>query len=241
MKKKTFALTATVLALTSASFVAGLAVAKGAAKLPVLSPLADAKWTPLMKDPLPAFAPIEGDAMKGAHFAYLKLPAGFTSPPHSHSSDYWAVLVQGKMTHWAAEGGTRGRGEAARRRRPDVHAGQARPHLEVFPGRRLRHGDLPEGQVRLHRGRRKPRRTRRRRTRSRSREGRGEGAGEAGREVSRNPQLRSRRGRSNRIAGWPPSRRFCQTPRARSRKVLSSFGSLPICIFNWEVNSNEPI
>ena len=106
MKKKTFALTATVLALTSASFVAGLAVAKGAAKMPVLSPLADAKWTPLMKDPLPAFAPIEGDAMKGAHYAYLKLPAGFTSPPHSHSSDYWAVLVQGKMTHWAKDGGS---------------------------------------------------------------------------------------------------------------------------------------
>jgi beta-alanine degradation protein BauB len=107
MKKKTFALTATVLALTSASFVAGLAVAKGAAKMPVLSSLADAKWTPLMKEgPLPAFAPIEGDAMKGAHFAYLKLPAGFTSPPHSHGSDYWAVLVQGKMTHWAAEGGS---------------------------------------------------------------------------------------------------------------------------------------
>ncbi len=107
MKKNTFALTATVLALTSASFVAGLAVAKGAAKLPVLSTLADAKWTPLMKEgPLPAFAPIEGDAMKGAHFAYLKLPAGFTSPVHSHSSDYWSVLVQGKMTHWAAAGGS---------------------------------------------------------------------------------------------------------------------------------------
>jgi beta-alanine degradation protein BauB len=106
MKKTTFALTATVLALTSASFVAGLAVAKGAAKMPVLSSLADAKWTPLMKEgPLPAFAPIEGDAMKGAHFAYLKLPAGFVSPVHSHSSDYWAVLVQGKMTHWAADGG----------------------------------------------------------------------------------------------------------------------------------------
>ncbi len=44
--------------------------------------------------------------MKGAHYAYLKLPAGFTSPAHSHSSDYWAVLVQGKMTHWAAEGGS---------------------------------------------------------------------------------------------------------------------------------------
>jgi beta-alanine degradation protein BauB len=109
MKKNTLALIASVLALTSVSFVAGLAAAKGAAKVPVLSALADAKWTPLMKEgPLPAFAPIEGDATKGAHFAYLKLPAGFTSPPHSHSSDYWAVLVQGKMTHWAAVGGTEG-------------------------------------------------------------------------------------------------------------------------------------
>jgi quercetin dioxygenase-like cupin family protein len=107
MKKKTLALTATVLALTSVSFIAGLAVAKGAAKMPVLSPLADAKWTPLMKDgPLPAMAPIEGDAMKGAHFAYLKLPAGFTSPAHTHSYDYWAVLIQGKMTHWATNGGS---------------------------------------------------------------------------------------------------------------------------------------
>ena len=107
MKKKTLALTAAILGLTSASFVAGLAVAKGAAKMPELSLLADAKWTPLMKEgPLPAFAPIQGDAMKGEHFAYLKLAGGFVSPPHSHSSDYWAVLVQGKMTHWSPDGGS---------------------------------------------------------------------------------------------------------------------------------------
>jgi hypothetical protein len=107
MKKRTLTLTALVLGLTSASFVAGLAVAKGAAKTLMLSPLSEATWTPLMKEgPLPAFSPIEGDATKGAHFAYLKLPAGFVSPPHSHGSDYWAVLVQGKMTHWAATGGS---------------------------------------------------------------------------------------------------------------------------------------
>lgn len=106
LNRKTLALTGIILGLTCASFAAGLAVAKGAAKAPVLSALADAKWTPLMKEgPLPAFAPIEGDATKGAHFAYLKVPAGFISPPHHHSTDYWAVLVQGKMTHWAVEGG----------------------------------------------------------------------------------------------------------------------------------------
>ena len=104
MQKKTLAVTGIILGLTAGSFVAGLAVAKAGSKPPVLSPLSEAKWTPLMKEgPLPAAAPIMGDGMKGdPHFSYLKLPAGFTSPPHSHSSDYWSVLVQGKMTHWAA-------------------------------------------------------------------------------------------------------------------------------------------
>jgi hypothetical protein len=107
MNKKTLVVTGIVLGLTAGSFAAGLAVAKAGSKPPVLSALADAKWTPLMKEgPLPASAPIQGDATKGSHFSYLKLPAGFTSPPHSHGSDYWAVLVQGKMTHWAANGGS---------------------------------------------------------------------------------------------------------------------------------------
>ena len=93
--------------LTCASFVAGMAVAKSAAKEPVLTLLSEQKWTPMMKEgPLPAMAPIQGDPTKGAYFGYLKLPANFTSPPHAHSSDYWGVLVQGKMTHWAAAGGS---------------------------------------------------------------------------------------------------------------------------------------
>lgn len=83
-------------------------VAKGAgAKKPELSGLGDAKWAPLMKGaPLPALSAIEGDPMAGPFFAYMKLPAGFESPAHTHSNDYWAVLVQGKMTHWATEGGS---------------------------------------------------------------------------------------------------------------------------------------
>jgi len=90
------------------AFVVGTAVAKGpAATAPELKPLSEASWTPLMKEgPLPAVAPIEGNGMKGAYLGYLKLPPGFESPPHSHSSDYWSVLVQGKMTHWAANGGS---------------------------------------------------------------------------------------------------------------------------------------
>jgi quercetin dioxygenase-like cupin family protein len=95
-------------ALLLGAFATGRATAKEAApKAPEMSALKDAKWTPLMKEgPLPALAPITGDPQKGPYEAYLKLPAGFESPPHSHSSDYWTVLVQGKMTHWAAEGGS---------------------------------------------------------------------------------------------------------------------------------------
>jgi quercetin dioxygenase-like cupin family protein len=104
--QKLLAASAAILTLSAASFVVGVAVAKGPAKAPELTTFSELTWTPLMGAPLPATAPIEGDATKGAYMGYLKLPAGFESPPHSHTSDYWAVLVQGQMTHWAADGGS---------------------------------------------------------------------------------------------------------------------------------------
>jgi quercetin dioxygenase-like cupin family protein len=105
--KKLIAASAVFVTVSAASFVAGIAIAKGPAKAPELTPFGELSWTPLMKEGvLPAGAPIEGDAAKGAFMGYLKLPAGFESPPHSHTSDYWTVLVQGQMTHWAADGGS---------------------------------------------------------------------------------------------------------------------------------------
>jgi hypothetical protein len=97
-----------VVGLMTATFVLGTAIAKPAApKEPTLTLLKDMTFTPVMKEgPLPAVAPIEGDASKGAYAGYLKLPAAFESPPHMHTNDYWSVLVQGKMTHWAADGGS---------------------------------------------------------------------------------------------------------------------------------------
>ena len=107
MTKKSLFYTGAIACLMAGSFALGTAVAKGTAeKAPELKLLKDATWTPLMKDPLPAASPIEGDGMKGPYMGYLKLPAGFVSPPHSHTHDYWAVLVQGKMTHWAVDGGS---------------------------------------------------------------------------------------------------------------------------------------
>jgi hypothetical protein len=106
MTRKTMFVITAALGFGALSFATGFAVAKGTAKLEI-TPMAEMTWTPLMKEgPLPAGAPIEGDATKGAYFGYLKLPAGFESPPHSHTNDYWSVLLQGQMTHWAAEGGS---------------------------------------------------------------------------------------------------------------------------------------
>jgi Domain of unknown function (DUF4437) len=106
MTKKNFLIASAAAVGLAASFAAGVAIAKGATR-PELTAFSELQWTPLMKEgPLPAGAPIEGDASKGAYFGYLKLPAGFESPPHSHTSDYWSVLIQGQMTHWAADGGS---------------------------------------------------------------------------------------------------------------------------------------
>lgn len=106
-KNKSLMLGVTVALAVGASFAAGMAVAKSTAKEPVLTLLSEQNWAPMMKEgELPAMAAIEGDPTKGAYFGYLKLPANFTSPPHAHTNDYWGVLVQGKMTHWAANGGS---------------------------------------------------------------------------------------------------------------------------------------
>lgn len=36
---------------------------------------------------------------KGAHSNYVKLPALFTSPPHVHTEDYYAVVVSGVVAN----------------------------------------------------------------------------------------------------------------------------------------------
>jgi beta-alanine degradation protein BauB len=40
-------------------------------------------------------APAYGDMTKGPHGTYVKMPAGYVSPAHTHTEDYWAVVVSG--------------------------------------------------------------------------------------------------------------------------------------------------
>ncbi len=47
-----------------------------------------------------AFGPLKsaqayGDRNSGAHGSFVKLPAGFTSPPHTHTEDYYATVISG--------------------------------------------------------------------------------------------------------------------------------------------------
>lgn len=40
-------------------------------------------------------APAFGDLGHGAHGTFIKMPAGFISPVHTHTEDYYAVVISG--------------------------------------------------------------------------------------------------------------------------------------------------
>jgi beta-alanine degradation protein BauB len=40
-------------------------------------------------------APAYGDLGHGPHGTFIKMPAGFVSPVHTHTDDYWGVVISG--------------------------------------------------------------------------------------------------------------------------------------------------
>jgi len=40
-------------------------------------------------------APAYGDLTHGPHGTFIRMPAGFTSPIHTHTDDYWGVVISG--------------------------------------------------------------------------------------------------------------------------------------------------
>ena len=40
-----------------------------------------------------------GDLTNGPHGTFIKMPAGYVSPIHIHTDDYWAVVVSGVMVN----------------------------------------------------------------------------------------------------------------------------------------------
>ena len=72
---------------------------KAAAKTesPIFKPAADLKWTDLDPTGAPGIKIVDvwGNHAKGAYGAFLKFPAGFTSPLHTHSHAIKIVVISG--------------------------------------------------------------------------------------------------------------------------------------------------
>ncbi|HEX5058104.1 MAG TPA: DUF4437 domain-containing protein [Kofleriaceae bacterium] len=91
--------------MLGAAFVAGVAVGKGAAPAPKFTAAEEVKWDDVGG---PKLGTLTGDYKKGPYGGLLKIPAGFTSPLHSHTGTYEAIEVQGTSSHWLkGEDGTK--------------------------------------------------------------------------------------------------------------------------------------
>ena len=70
--------------------------------------LRDHRWHPV--DPAnpgsPTIAALWGDPASGPYGALLRVPAGFESPLHRHSSDERVLVISGSSVHWV-QGETR--------------------------------------------------------------------------------------------------------------------------------------
>jgi anti-sigma factor ChrR (cupin superfamily) len=66
-------------------------------KQPIFTPASDLKWADLDPTGAPGvkIAPLWGDPGKGAYGAFLKLPAGFAVPLHTHTHPMKVVFVSG--------------------------------------------------------------------------------------------------------------------------------------------------
>jgi anti-sigma factor ChrR (cupin superfamily) len=90
-----FVLAASVLA--QGSDAKAKAAPKGGASTPLFMPSGDLRWTDLDPTGAPGIkvADVWGDHTKGAYGAFLKFPAGFVAPLHTHTSAIKIVVVSG--------------------------------------------------------------------------------------------------------------------------------------------------
>jgi hypothetical protein len=89
-----------VLAYAATVACALFAVSAQAAETSISVPVTDLKFFDTGVGPLKAAAGY-GDLSKGAHGSFVKLPAGFVSPLHTHTEDYYAVVVTGVIANEA--------------------------------------------------------------------------------------------------------------------------------------------
>lgn len=95
-----------VTSLLAGAFVAGVAVGKSDAPKAKFVANEEVKWDDLGGGP--KLGLLTGDYGKGPYGALMRLPAGFTSPMHSHTGTYEAVEISGTSSHWLkGEDGTK--------------------------------------------------------------------------------------------------------------------------------------
>jgi hypothetical protein len=102
---KKIAILSVVGSLCGVAFVAGVAVGKAAPPQPKFVASEEVKWDDVGG---PKLGVLTGDSKKGPYGALMRLPAGFTSPLHSHTGAYEAIQISGTSSHWLkGEDGTK--------------------------------------------------------------------------------------------------------------------------------------
>ena len=74
---------------------------KAGANAPVFMPPGDVKWMDLDPKGAPGvqIADLWGDHTKGAYGAFIKFPAGFSTPLHTHTNTMKVVILSGTFIH----------------------------------------------------------------------------------------------------------------------------------------------
>lgn len=84
------------LAFAAVFLLASAVLAQASPTVPVFKPAADLEWTQLDPGiPNVMIADVWGDHTRGAYGAFIKFPAGFTAPLHTHTSPLKIVVISG--------------------------------------------------------------------------------------------------------------------------------------------------
>jgi quercetin dioxygenase-like cupin family protein len=99
MEKSMYRKITTILAMAAAITLAPQAGAEAAKKggHAVLVPADEMKWADVADFPGVKMAVLQGDPAKGAGHFMIKLPGGFVTPLHHHSSDHYVAVVSGTI------------------------------------------------------------------------------------------------------------------------------------------------
>jgi len=107
MRSKSILVFAAAFVLATAALAQKTAQPKASetAGTPIFIPASDLKWADLNPTGAPGvkIADVWGDHAKGGYGAFLKFPAGFLSPLHTHTHDIKIVVISGTYTQ-APEG-----------------------------------------------------------------------------------------------------------------------------------------